>query len=147
MKKKAKQTAIDKAFLGSDKHTLDDLNLQPWNPMRIIKAQGIGMRYPNLGKRDWDQYRETRVYRHAISDVMIFVYLSTLTGKDEVKLATEDEAEAFGIKRGLHQADSREFWEAYTKFIEVQNEIQTAATKPKTTPVNGTDDDDDEGNE
>jgi hypothetical protein len=143
MKKKPKQPAIDKAFLGSDKHTLGDLKLQPWTPERIIKAQEIGMLYPSLGKQDWEQYRKTKVYPGAVKDVMIFLFLSTLKA-DEIDNATCDQAKSFGIKRGIHQTDSTAFWEAYTKFIEVQNEIQTAATKPKSATGTGTDDEEDD---
>lgn len=143
MKKKPTQTPIDKAFLRSDKHTLADLKLQPWTPDRIIKAQEIGMLYPSLGKQDWAQYKRTKIYPGAVKDVMIFLYLSTLT-PDTVDAATDTEAKAFGIKRGLHHTDSTAFWEAYLKFIEVQNEIQASATKPKSSPGDGTEDEEDD---
>lgn len=145
MKTKPTQQPIDKAFLNSDKHTLSDLKLHPWTPDRIIKAQEIGMLYPSLGKMDWEQYHKTKVYPGMLKDVMIFVYLSTLTHK-EVDTATYDEAKAFGIKRGIHRTDSDEFWDARNKFIEAQNEIQDAATKPKRA-AGEEDNEDDEGNE
>jgi hypothetical protein len=146
MSKKPKQPAIDKSFLNSDKHTLSDLKLQPWTPERIIKAQEIGMLYPALGKMDWEQYNKTKVYPGMAKDIMIFLFLSTLQ-PSEVETATYDEAKAFGIKRGIHRTDSTEFWQARNKFVEVQNEIQTAATKPKNSTRSDEDDEDDDPNE
>lgn len=142
-KKAPKTTPVDKAFTGSDKHTLDDLKLQPWTPDRIIKAQEIGLIFPNIGKQDWQLFRKTGVYPGAVRDVMIFVFLSTLE-PEEVEEATYREAKAFGVKRGLHIADGKAFWEAYAKFMQVQNEIDASVALPKANGSEPPDDDDDD---
>lgn len=133
-----KQSGIEKSFTHSDKHTLGDLRLKAWTPERIIAAQDLGMIQPNLGKEGWAQWKRTQLYPGAVKDTIIFVYLSTLD--DELlDSATYEEARKMGIKRGLHKSDSKTFWEAYTKFLEVLNEQHAATTKPK-----ATDEDDDD---
>ena len=137
MSKKAKQSKADKAFTGSDKHTLADLKLQPWTPQRVWTAQLLGMAYPNIGKQGRDQLRRSNVYPNAVKDVAIFLFLSTRTNEVEVDEAEQFPEEAstkardFGISRGIHKRDSTEFWEAYSKFWDVMNEIEDSATKPK----------------
>lgn len=165
MKKKNAQGKADKAFTGSDKHTLADLKLYPWTPERRIAAQTIGMLYPNLGKKGRNQLARTNVYPSAVSDTYIFLWLSTLpdeltmsrmseSDREKVTLTIEDaersaeesyhEAKKFGIKRGLHDSDSREFWDAYNKFWEVMQEIESAATRPKQAGGRSATNDDDE---
>lgn len=136
---KKDQTAADKAFIGSDRHTLDDLKLQPWTPQRIIAAQEMGLLYPNLGKQGWAQFRRTNVYPGALKDVMIFLFLSTLD-ENEVDEATFADARKFGAGRGIHLADGQGFWDAFHKFVEVVSEVYAGATKPKT----GGDEDEDD---
>jgi hypothetical protein len=148
-KKKPIQTPIDKAFLGSDKHTLDDLKLQPWTQDREWAAGLMGMAYPNLGKEGLERLTKTNVYDEAVKDTCIWLYLSTLT-PDEVEDAERfpDEAykraRAFGMKRGVNQRDSKAFWDAYNKFWDVMKERREAVTKPKMRPVGGSDDEDDD---
>lgn len=137
------QSPADKAFTGSAKHTLDDLKLEPWTPDRIIKSQELGLIFPNTGRAGWEQFRETNVYPGAIRDTIIFVYLSTLDPED-VDDATWKDAKAFGVKRGIHVPDSKAFWQAFEKFIEVQKEINASITVPKTDGAEPPDDDDDE---
>ena len=137
----------DKAFLGSDNATLGDLKLQPWTPDRINAAQRMGMFYPNLGKGGWDRVTSTSVYPGVAQDVMIFVYLSTVEPKKVYEVTFED-AMAFGTARNLHSTDSKEFWDAYNKFIDVQNEIQASRTTVKASPGAGTIEEEEEpGNE
>lgn len=139
-KKTPKPTSADKAFTGSDKHTLNDLKLEPWTPDRIIRAQEIGLIFPNIGKQDWQLFRKTGVYPGAVKDTMIFLYLSTID-PEEVDEATYREAKAFGVKRGLHIADGKAFWEAYAKFMQVQKEIEASIAVPKGDEESPDDDD------
>lgn len=156
---KGQQTVADKAFTGSDKHTLDDLKLEPWTPDRQIIFQTLSGIYPNLGKAGWQQFTQTNVYPGATRDVMLFVYLSTLPPEDlidqktgdviqiGVESATWKDAKAFGVKRGLHNPDSKAFWQAFAKFMEVQKEITTSLTVPKSDGGAPPDDDDESGND
>lgn len=144
MSKKTKRSKVDQVFSQSDKHTLADLALEPWTDDREWTAGLLGMTYPNLGKEGRDQLRRTTVYREAVKDVSIFLYLSTLTA-DEVEDAARSPEEAysrakqFAVKRGIHRRDSDEFWDAYNKFWEVMNEVRAAATRPKSSPGAGND--------
>lgn len=159
MKRKAKQpnpqTEADKAFTGSDRHTLDDLRLEPWTPQRIWTAQLMGMAYPNLGKKGRDALFRSNVYPNAVKDVAIFLWLSTRKdetseGENEWSVADAESqpevaaklARDFAIKRGVHIRDSAEFWDAYNKFWDVMQEIENVATQPK-----GSGPDDDEETE
>jgi hypothetical protein len=148
-KKSAKpnpQNAADKAFTGSDRHTLDDLKLEPWTPQRIWAAQLMGMSYPNLGKAGRNALLRSNVYPNAVKDVAIFLWLSTrkpetFETNDSSEITVID-AEAqpemaaklardFAIERGIHLRDSAEFWDAYNKFWEVMQEIENVVTQPK----------------
>jgi hypothetical protein len=139
---KPKPTPADKAFTQSDKHALDELKLEPWTPDRIIKAQELGLIFPNTGRAGWEQFRQTNVYPGAVRDVILFVYLSTIE-PEQVEDVTWKDAKAFGVKRGLHDPDGKPFWQAYAKFMEVQKEISASLSVPKT---NG-DPDDHEGDD
>lgn len=139
MSKKPKASKIDQAFTGSDKHTLGDLKLLPWTPERRIKAQEIEMTYPNLSAAHREQLRTINLYAGVVKDVSIFVYLSTLADYDS---ATKQAAIAFGVKRGFHNTESDEFWDAYKVFIDVNNEIRAAATTPKGSGEDDEDEDD-----
>lgn len=144
-KKKQKIKPADKAFMSSDKHTLNDLKLEPWTPQRVWTSGLLGMTYPNLSKEGAEQFRKSRVYPEAVKDLSIFLYLSTIKPNevDEAERypdAAYEKAKAFGISRNLHKRDSVEFWQAYTVFWEVMNEIENSATKPKGSSAN-TDDD------
>jgi hypothetical protein len=129
MKAKKEKTPAEKAYVNSDKHKLGDLKLKPWTPQRMIKAQAMGMKYRDLGKDGWAQFKATNLYPGAIRDVIIFFYLSTLD-PTEVEDATYGEAEAWGVKRKLHDTRTAAFWNAFTKYIQVQNEISDSATRP-----------------
>lgn len=142
MKKKAAKSPAEKAFANSGKHKLGDLKLNPWTPQREIRAQEIGMLYPNLGKEGWTQFRKTNLYPGAIRDVIIFVYLTTLE-PTTVSDATYEDAEKWAVKKKLHNTRGDVFWDAFAKFIEVQNEISASATRPAETG----DDEDNPGNE
>lgn len=140
---KGQQTPADKAFTGSDKHTLDDLKLEPWSPDRQIAFQALGGVFPNTGKAGWQQFIQTNLYPGATRDVILFVALS-VTPAEDVDDATWKDAKAFGVKRGLHNPDSKAFWQAFAKFMEVQKEITASITVPKTDGGEPPDNDDDE---
>lgn len=138
---KKKPSDAEKAFVRADKHTLDDLKLQPWTPDRIIKGQELGQIYPNTGRAGWEQFRATNVYPGAVRDTILFLYLSTLEPED-VEEATWKDAKAFGVKRGLHDAKSRAFWAAFAMFMKVQKEIDVSVALPKGDGSEPPDDDD-----
>lgn len=140
---KNEQTPADKAFVQSDKHTLDDLKLEPWTPDRIIKANEVGFSWPNIGKEGFAQFRKTKLYPGAVRDVLIFIGLSTLEPSD-VETASWEELKAAGVKRGLHTTDSQTFWSAYTKMLEVHDEIAASLAVPKTDGTEEPRDDDDD---
>lgn len=128
-KKPPKPSPADKAFTQPEKSTLDDLTLGPWTPDRILAFQSLGGLYPNLGKEGHAQFKKTSVYPGAARDVILFVFLSQCP-PEEVDEATWPEAKVFGVKRKLHDTNSTAFWQAYAKFIEVQNEISASIAVP-----------------
>lgn len=141
-KKTPKPSPADKAFMQPETSTLDDLKLQPWTPDRQIAFQTCGGLYPNLGKEGFAQFKRNSLYPGVIKDICLFLYLSTLE-PEAVEDATWPEAKGFGVKRGLHNTDGKPFWQAYAKFIEVQNQISASIAVPKGSESPDEDEDDD----
>jgi hypothetical protein len=159
-KKKPKQAKIDKAFLGSDKHTLSDLRLEPWTPDRYLAAQSMGMLHPRVGKEGWDQFDRTKMYPGCVKDVVIAIWLCSIPDSPNLNEGTfqwsvvdadarpveaYSVAKKWAIKRGILKPDSLEWWQAYGAFSDMVREAAEAMTKPKDSPGAGTEDDDDSG--
>lgn len=137
------QAPAEKAFSKSDKHVLDDLKLQPWTPDRIIKANELGFSWPNIGKEGFTHFRKTNLYPGVLRDVLIFVALAS-TNPENIESVTWEEAKAAGVKRRIHTTDSKLFWAAYMKMLEVHDEIANSLAVPKGDHLEPPDDEDDD---
>jgi len=126
------------SFVSSDKHTLNGKKLQPWTPSRYIAAQAMGMLYPRIGEKGHDQFKRTQVYPGAVKDVIIALWLCSVT-EDEVDDADASpeaayrKARAWAIGLGLHKIEGDAFWNAYGQFADIFNEVDQSRTTPAET--------------
>ncbi len=143
--KTKKQSKVDKAFTKSDRHTLDDIKLQPWTPERYLAGQSMGMIHPRVGDEGWDQFDRTKMYPGCVKDTVIVIWLCSIpdspNGSSDFQWNVEDAdarpVEAYRVakkwakSRGILNADSVEWWHAYGKFAEVVKEASDSMTQPK----------------
>lgn len=133
----APDDSAETAFTESDNHALGDLELQPYNPIRIVAAQAMGLRHPNIGEEAMEQFKTTGVYPGALSDTLIVLYLCTLGTAAEVRRCGRkpdeayEKAIAWGAERGIINMRSETFWQAYGKFIDIVSEVSASVTVPK----------------
>jgi hypothetical protein len=132
---KKKKTKPD-AFLKSERHALDGIKLQPWTPDRMIAAQSLGMIYPSIGDEGWAALKRRSIYAGAVRDVALALWLCTLSDAEVLEAEARGDAEArkqsaaWAVKLHLHDANKAPFWDAFTKFMEIQNEVNQSATLP-----------------
>ena len=119
-----------------DAHALGNIELQTYTPSRVVAAQAMGMRYPNIGDEALEQFNRTGVYPSAMLDTLIVLWLCTLTKPEEVRRAMRrpdesiEKAIAWGAEHGVVDQKSKEFWDAYNKFSEIVTEVQNSKSVP-----------------
>lgn len=144
-KKKAKD-----AFLGSERHALEGVKLEPWTPDRSIAAQSLGLRYPNLGEEGWTEVKRAGTYPGVVRDVCLALWLCTLKPEQVLEAETRGEQEAkkksteWAAKLGIHDTKKQAFWDGLNKCMEMWNEVNQSVTVPAKAEPN---DDDESGND
>lgn len=130
----------------TDGHVLNGIRLHPWTPMRVIAGQSMGMLYPEIGKKGFDQYRRTKTYAGIIKDVAICLWLCSVN-EDRVDEADSSPHEAYTEARAwatglqIHKMSSEKWDQAFVVFAGIVSEVDKAITIPKS------DGEDDEGND
>lgn len=131
----------DKAFTQSE----------PYTPNRVVAAQSMGMRYPNIGNDGLEQFSKTGVYPGALHDVLIVLWLCSLTEDKEIirAMRSPDEALgkaiAWGAEQGITDTKSEAWWAAYNRFIDIMTDINSSNGVPQI--PDGQQDEDDDPNE
>jgi hypothetical protein len=134
----------EQAFVNSDSHSFGDIELQPYTPSRVVAAQAMGMRYPNIGDEALEQFNRTGVYPSALLDTLIVLWLCTLSepnppappGAAQVRRAMRrpdesiEKAIAWGAEHGVTDQKSDAFWKAYDRFISIVTEVQNSRSVP-----------------
>lgn len=131
----------------TDKHVLNGTTLRAWTPARVIAGQSMGMLYPEIGKKGYDQYRRTKTYAGIVKDVAICLWLCSV---DEERVDEADgspgeayaEARAWAAKLEIHKMSSEKWDQAFAKFAGIVSEVDQSLTIPKSEP-----EEDDSGNE
>jgi hypothetical protein len=118
-------------------YEFNGVRLQPWVPERIIAAQAMGMHYPLIGKKGFEQYKQTGHYPHMVSDVIIAIWLcyvavSLEQVEDARAMGAEayKKAEAWAKSLGIYQVGSEKFDVAAKVFTSMVDEPDASATKP-----------------
>lgn len=139
------------AFVSSERHVLNGLKLEPWTPDRSICAQSLGLIYPDLGKKDWASVKRGGAYPGVVRDVALTLYICTLNPDQVLDLEAGGEKEAKRLsgewagKQGIHNTAKQPFWDAFSKCMELWNEVNEAVTVPANERESN--DDDDSGND
>lgn len=94
----------DEAFL-SAKAGMQFLGqpLRKFSYSRVIAAQAMGLRAPDIGTSALDQFRETGVYAGALRDVIIFLWLSLQRDASEPMTLEEWKQGAFTPERAMQE--------------------------------------------
>lgn len=149
--KKKKERPADKAFEESVNHVLGDLKLQPYSPSRLVAAQAMGLKYPNVPK-GFEQYSQTGSYPGLLRDVIVVLGVCTMDD-DAVDKAQLDPDEAYqkaqkwADGKGILKAGSKEFLAAKSMFEKVMIEIYNSQSEPENNGKHSIDDEDELGNE
>lgn len=144
MKKKKKP----KDFAAPEKHLFDGIHLQPWTEARRVAAQTLGLIYPNLNKSDWASLKRGGDYPGAVRDTMLALWLCTITSSELIKIEMAgienamEESMKFGIEHGISDRRKQKFWDAFSKCMDIWNEVSDSVTVPEKS-----DSGDDEGND
>lgn len=143
--------SAEAAFTQSDKHALDDLKLMPWTPERLIAAQNMGLTLIGLSGEAWEEFIRTDIYPGALKDTCISIWLCTLPEDDRARnvlpesernTMTVEEADAspkmayrlakkWAATRDIASGNSKAFWQAYSKFLQMMNEVSASSVKPE----------------
>jgi hypothetical protein len=144
-------TAADKAFSQSASHSLfADIALQPYTPARVVAAQAIGMRYPNIGGDALETFNKTGIYPGALQDVLIVLWLCSLSDDKDVTRAMRSTDEAlgkaitWGASVGITDTKTESWWAAYYKFIDIMTDINASTGDPQ---IESQEDEDESPNE
>jgi hypothetical protein len=134
----------EKAFVNSDAHAFNGTELQPYTPSRIVAAQAMGLRYPNIGEEALEQFNRTGVYPGALQDTLIVLWLCTLAephkdgpGAAQVRRAMRrpdesiEKAIAWGADHGVTDQRSENFRNAYDEFAAIVVEVKNSRAVPK----------------
>jgi hypothetical protein len=133
----------EKAFVNSDAHSFNGTELQPYTPSRIVAAQAMGLRYPNIGEEALEQFNRTGIYPSALLDTLIVLWLCTLDephpngpGAAQVRRAMRrpdesiEKAIAWGADHGITDQRSENFRQAYDEFAAIVVEVQNSRSLP-----------------
>lgn len=146
--KKEKVAKKPDAFTDSDKHVLHGTKLFPWTAEREIAANSLGMIYPRIGAKGFEQWKRLKTYPGVLRDMIVCLWLCT-QNETEVDEAGDSPEEAYSKARkwaaslGIHKMDSDPYWQALAKFLEITKEVEDSITLPKVEPGEELD----EGNE
>lgn len=155
LKSEIGKSPAEKAYIESGAHLLGSEKLQPYTPSRIVAAQAMGLKYPNIGKEGVAQLKKTGLYPGELRDVIIVLYLCRLTEDADVLDAQLDpvaayaEAEKWAGEKRL-TAMGQNFRDAVLLFEKILNEIDESTTVPTAAGGGQREDDgegDDEGND
>lgn len=133
----------EEAFVKSDAHALDDLELQPYTPDRAWAAQAMGLRYGFVDDAGVEFFREHRIYPGALRDVAIVLWLCSLDDEVEIDKASRNpvaaarKAATWAHDRKLENPRGDGFWKAYAVFMKIMGEVDASVSVPE--PIaNGT---------
>ena len=120
-------TTADKAFAAPANYT----------PNRVVAAQSMGLRYPNIGNDGIEQFNKTGIYPGALHDVLIVLWLCSLEKDVEIirAMRSPDEAMgkaiAWGTDHGITNTKSEAWWNAYDRFIDIVTDIKASNGVPQ----------------
>lgn len=132
-----REQQIDNAFIQSENHQFNGAELQPWTPSRLVAAQSIGLRYPNISDEDREQFRQTGIYPGALKDIAIVLWICTLVKPEEIRRAgrqpddSYEQAVKWADGLGITNLKSECFWKAYDRFIKIVSEERVSISHPK----------------
>jgi hypothetical protein len=141
-----------KAFIAAASHVFAGINLQPYTPARIVAAQAIGLKYPNIAEDALESFNKTGIYPGALQDVLIVLWLCTLTEDKQVTRALRSPDESlgkaitWGATHGITDTKSEAWWAAYDVFINIMVQINASRSDPQL-PTSDSPQDDDDPNE
>lgn len=155
LKNKQQETIMpaDAAFSESASHILGDLKLQPYTASRIVAAQAMGLKYPNVPK-GFEQYAQTGSYPGLLRDVIVVLGACMMNDADIEKAQLDPDeaylrAQRWADSKGIIHTGSKEFFAAKAMFEKIMVEIYNSRSEPK--PRDGRGDgehgDDEPGNE
>jgi hypothetical protein len=131
-----KPEVAEKAFLESAGHKFLGETLAPYTPSRVVAAQAMGLKYPNIGKEGVAQLKKTGLYPGELRDVIIVLSLCRLIDPADVLDAQLDPAAAYAAaekwagETGLTSM-GKNFRDAVLIFEKILNEIDESRTVQK----------------
>jgi hypothetical protein len=128
---------VEKAFIESHGHALNGLKFEPYSDARRIAAQSMDLRYGNLTEAQAQRFRETSLYPGAVRDSAIVLWLCTIKDGAEIdRIAANPEHYSdawrkFAVENGLVDTDQKSFWDGFTVFMTIMNEVDVSRVKAK----------------
>lgn len=146
--KKKNQKPADKAFIESPSHVLGDLKLEPYSPSRVVAAQAMGLRYPNVPK-GFEAYSQSGTYPGILRDVIVVLGVCMMDDDavDKAQLDSDEaykNAERWAHTKGILNTGSKEFFAAKSMFEKIMVEIYSSRSEPESAAGRNGDDDEDE---
>ena len=95
------------------------------------------MIYPALGDEGWAAVKRSGIYPGAVRDVVLALWLCSLTPEEVIEAETRGEKEAkkrsteWAGKLGIHDTSKKAFWDAMSKFMDMQREVNESVTVPE----------------
>jgi hypothetical protein len=133
---KPKASPVEKAFLESAGNKFLGETLQPYTPSRVVAAQAMGLKYPNIGKEGVAQLKKTGLYPGELRDVIIVIFLCRLVEKADVldaqldPVAAYEAAEKWAGESGVTSM-GQNFRDAVLIYEKILNEIDESKTVQK----------------
>lgn len=144
---------VTQAFTQSGARTLNaGVEIQPYSPSRVVAAQAMGLKYPNIGPDSLEAFNKTGIYPGALQDVLIVLWLCSIADDKEVTRALRapddalSKAIAWGATQGIIDTKSDAWWAAYNVFIDIMVEINASRGDPQL-PDSPQDDDTEDPND
>ena len=127
-------TPADTAFTNASNHVFGDMELNPYSASRVVAAQALGLKYPNVS--ELEQFHKTGVYAGALQDTLIVLWLCAVPDKEVMRALREpDESLSKAIEWGaqlkITDTSSEQWWKAYQKFIDIVSEVTDSTGNPK----------------
>jgi hypothetical protein len=117
---KKPKPAVEQAFEQSANHALGELKLQPYTPSRIVAADAMGLKYPNIPK-GFEQYSQTGTYTGILRDIIVVLGVCRMEDEavDKAQLDPDEaykRAEKWAHGKGITNMASAAFQEAKSLF-------------------------------
>jgi hypothetical protein len=130
---KKPKPAVEQAFEQSASHVLGELKLQPYTPSRIVAADAMGLKYPNIPK-GFEQYSQTGTYTGILRDIIVVLGVCRMEDEavDKAQLDPDEaykRAEKWAHGKGITDMRGKAFREAKDVFEAILVQVATSRSE------------------